>query len=288
MLEATFSPLVPTNKSERFYIEFYNQFCFIQVNDAFIMLMKERLTKEDTEGLLSMLNNFHEDQDIAAVYSIGAGIMNGTLMRRRKENRGVSIELFNSLRSENIDPLGWYERAFEFLMVYATCEQAVKEYLVSKGILNTLIKEDTLLNCLFTELQNSELRNNFITELKNGSASVIKSQNQLISAWKYYTLFRHTLIHAGGRTTDKMKTKMEQVIDKNRKELDSINNAMLVELQDTEVFFTSPFEGTVIDISDNHLNFFRNMAILIVESLERAIHPDEYEIKDFDPYKLMD
>lgn len=285
MLEATFSPLVPTDASESFYIKFYNQFCFIQVNDAFIMLLKEHLTKDDMEELLSTLNNFHEDQNIVAVFSLGAGIMNETLIKKRKENRGVSIELFNCLRSENIDPLDWYEKAFEFLMVYATCEQAVKEYLVSKGKISTEIKEDKLLINLFTELENSDLRDNFIKELKNGSSSVIMSQNELLSAWRYYTLFRHTLTHAGGRTTDRMKTKMEEVISKNRKELESINSAMFMELLE-EDFFTSPFDGTVISITDKHLNFFRNMAILIVESLERAIHPNEYEISDFDPYKL--
>lgn len=284
MLEATFSPLVPTDASESFYIKFYNQFCFIQVNDAFIMLLKERLTKDDMEELLGKLNNFHEDQNIAAVYSIAAGIMNETLMRRRKENRGVSIELFNYLRAENIDPLDWYEKAFEFLMVYATCEQAVKEYLVSKGKISTEIKEDKILTNLFNELENSDLRDNFIKELKNGSSSVITSQNELLSAWRYYTLFRHTLVHAGGRTTDRMRTKMEEVISKNRKELESINSAMFMESE--EDFFTSPFEGTVISITDKHLNFFRNMSILIVESLERAIHPSEYEISDFDPYKF--
>lgn len=286
MLEATFSPLVPTDASENFYIKFYNQFCFIQVNDAFIMRLKEYLTKDDMEELLSTLNNFHEDQDIAAVFCIGAGIMNETLMRRRKENRGVSIELFNRLKSENIDPLDWYEKAIEFLMIYATCEQAVKDYLVSKGKISTEIKEDKLLTTLFNELENSDLRDKFIKELKNGSSSVITSQNELLSAWRYYTLFRHTLVHAGGRTTDKMKAKMEEVISKNRKELESMDSAMLMELSDEDEFFTSPFDGVVISITDEHLNFFRNMTILIVESLERAIHPSEYEISNFEPYKL--
>lgn len=286
MLEATFSPLVPTTESERFYVEFYNQFCFIQVNDAFIMRMKEYLTEEDIRELLNTLNNFHEDQNIAAVFSLGAGIMNETLMRKRKEKRGVSIQLFNSLKSEDIDPLDWYEKAFEFLMIYATCEQAIKEYLVSKGKISMEIKEDKVLYNLFSELEQSGLRDNFIKELKNGSSSVICSQNELISAWRYYTLFRHTLVHAGGKTTDKMKSKMEEVIDKNRKELESINKAMIIELPEGDDFFISPFDGSVIFITDKHLNFFRNMAILIVESLERAIHPNEYEISDFDPYKL--
>jgi hypothetical protein len=285
MLEATFSPLVPTTESESFYVEFYNQFCFIQVNDAFMMRMKEYLTEEDIGELLNTLNNFHEDQNFAAVWSLGAGIMNEALMRRRMEKRGVSIQLFNSLKSEDIDPLDWYEKAFEFLMIYATCEQAIKEYLVSKGKISTEIKEDKVLYNLFSELEQSGLRDNFIKELKNGSSSVIRSQNELISAWRYYTLFRHTLVHAGGKTTDKMKSKMKEVIDKNRQELESINEAMFIELPGDD-FFISPFDKSVILITDKHLNFFRNMAILIVESLERAIHPNEYEISDFNPYKF--
>ena len=211
--------------------------------------------------------------------------MNEGLMRKRKENRGISIELFNCLKLENLDPLDWHIKAFEFLMVYAICEQAVKEYLVSKGNNSRKIKEDTLLYTLFDELGTSNLKDNFIKEIKKGSSSIITSQNELISAWRYYTLFRHTLAHAGGRTTEIMKAKMEEVISKNSKELESISNAMFIECPE-EIFFKSPFENTVISITDKHLNFFRNMAILIVESLERAINPNEYEISDFNPYKL--
>ena len=285
MLEATFSPLIPTDLSEIFYIEFYNQFCFIQVNDIFMGRLKDYLTKDDFEKLLDTLNHFHEDQNIAAVFSIGAGLMNQALMRRRKENRGVSIEIFNRLRSENIDPLEWYQKAIEFLMVYATCEQAIKEYLVSKGKESSVIKEDKILINLFDELQRNNLRDNFIKEIKNGSSSIITSQNELLAVWRYYTLFRHCLAHAGGKTTDKMKQKMEEVIQKNKKELENVNSAIYIELLEDD-FFITPFDSTVISITDKHLNFFRNMAVLIVESIERAIHPSEYEISDFNPYKL--
>ena len=285
MLEVTFSPLVPTDASESFYAKFYNQFCFIQVNDVFLRLLKEHLAEEEKDELLNTLNNAHEDIDVAVAFSLGAGIMNEGLMRKRKENRGISIELFNCLKLENLDPLDWHIKAFEFLMVYAICEQAVKEYLVSKGNNSRKIKEDTLLYTLFDELGTSNLKDNFIKEIKKGSSSIITSQNELISAWRYYTLFRHTLAHAGGRTTEIMKAKMEEVISKNSKELESISNAMFIECPE-EIFFKSPFENTVISITDKHLNFFRNMAILIVESLERAINPNEYEISDFNPYKL--
>ena len=285
MLEATFSPLIPTDLSEIFYIEFYNQFCFIQVNDIFMGRLKDYLTKDDFEKLLDTLNHLHEDQNIAAVFSIRAGLMNQTLMRRRKENRGVSIEIFNRLRSENIDPLEWYQKAIEFLMVYATCEQAIKEYLVSKGKESSVIKEDKILINLFDELQRNNLRDNFIKEIKNGSSSIITSQNELLAVWRYYTLFRHCLAHAGGKTTDKMKQKMEEVIQKNKKELENVNSAIYIELLEDD-FFITPFDSTVISITDKHLNFFRNMAVLIVESIERAIHPSEYEISDFNPYKL--
>lgn len=138
---------------------------------------------------------------------------------------------------------------------------------------------------MFNELEKNNLRNNFLKEIEDGSASIITSQNELLSIWKYYTLFRHALAHAGGRTTDRIKTKMEEVIQKNRKELENVNSMMSIELLEEE-FFTSPFESTVISITDEHLNFFRNTAILIIESLERAIHPDEYKVSNFNPYKL--
>lgn len=56
--------------------------------------------------------------------------------------------------------------------------------------------------------------------------------------------------------------------------------------EESDNFFTNPFKDTLVTISEKHLSFFRNMAILTVESLERAIHPDEYMTSDFDPYKL--
>ena len=58
MLEATFSPLIPTDLSESFYIEFYNQFCFIQVNDALETILQEYIAKDDFEKLLCAFNNF--------------------------------------------------------------------------------------------------------------------------------------------------------------------------------------------------------------------------------------
>lgn len=214
MLEATFSPLIPTASSENFYIEFYNQYSVIQVNDTLIMWMKENLTDSDRKNLIDTLSNFNEDRNIAAVYSLGAGIMNPALMRARKENRGISVELYNSLNSENVDPLDWYEKAFELLMVYATCEQAIREYLVLNGKPNHSIKEDNLLSTLFDELRTNNLRKIFIKEVSSGSSKIINSQNELISAWRYYTVFRHALAHAGGKNTNKIKCKMDEVIEK--------------------------------------------------------------------------
>jgi len=126
----------------------------------------EYLAEEEKDELLNTLNNSHEDIDMAVAFSLGAGIMNEGLMRKRKENRGISIELFNCLKLENLDPLDWHIKAFEFLMVYAICEQAVKEYLVSKGNNSRKIKEDTLLYTLFDELGTSNLKDNFIKEIK--------------------------------------------------------------------------------------------------------------------------
>lgn len=61
---------------------------------------------------------------------------------------------------------------------------------------------------------------------------------------------------------------------------------MELDLSEDENFFNNPFMDDIVALSDKHMNFFRNMAILIIESLERIIHPNDYRIRDFDPYKL--
>ncbi|MDA3731391.1 hypothetical protein PBV87_07865 [Niameybacter massiliensis] len=287
MLEATFSPLIPTESSLDFYNEFYNQYCFIQINDIFLSFIKDNLTQDGKSSLVETLNNFNEDQRTAAVYSIGAMTMNPSLMRRVQENRGISVELFKSLSSDNIDPLEWYQKTIEFSMLYATCEQALREYLVSNEVESTSIKEDNILNLLFKKLTDLSLRDKFLTELSNATSNIIKSENELKSTWKYFTVFRHDLAHAGGRSTNRIKDKMNDVIEKNKKEFDNVNSAMFLELPDEyEFFFTNPFESLFVTISDIHLNFFRNMTIIIIESLERTHNPKPYEIDNFDPYKL--
>ena len=291
MLEATFSPLIPTAESEFFYKNFFNQYSFIQVNDAIIGYTIGILSEEQRADLIDCLNNFDEDQNYAVASFIGTGIMNPALMRRRKENRGISTELFSSLESKNIDSLGWYQRSIEFLMVYAVCEQAIKDYLTSKEIPNNSLKEDNILFKLFDRLQEDGLRKKFILELSEGSSAVLKSQNELIAVWHYYTHIRHTLAHTGGRTTDRAREAMDDSIKKNKKELEDISSAMFIEFvglddSDDSNFFENLLVGDIVNLSDKHLNFFRNVAVLIVESIERTLHPNEYKIENFDPYKL--
>lgn len=288
MLEVTFSPLIPTDNSEDFYKKFYYQYSFIQVNDILIRYLEDSITENDKLNLVNDLNNFNEDQNYATVCAIGAGIMNPALMRRNKENRGISTELFRDLTLKNINPLDWYEKVIEFLMVYAACEQAIKEYLVSNGVSSDSIKESTIINKLFTALQNKKIQDKFISEMSEGSSGVLKTQNELESVWHYYTYMRHTLTHAGGRTTEKARQNMANSIEKNKKEFKNISESMFIELDlsEDENFFNNPFMDDIVALSDKHMNFFRNMAILIVESLERIIHPNDYRIRDFDPYKL--
>lgn len=288
MLEATFSPLIPTDDSEEFYKNFYYQYSFIQINDAFIAYTSKLLSEEEQCNLVSCLNQFNEDQNYEAIRFLASGIINPAIMRRRKENRGISIELFNSLKSQKVNPLDWYEKSIEFLMIYAACEQAIKEYLVSRGTSSDSIKETNVISKLLDRLQNDGLREKFLLELSEGSSGILKSQNELISAWHYYTRIRHTLTHAGGRTTDKAREAMEDSITKNKKQFEDISSAMLIELDlsDDGDFFVNPLIGDIVNLSDKHMNFFRNMAVLIIESIERTLHPCEYKIENFDPYKL--
>ncbi|MCH5185897.1 MAG: hypothetical protein J1F64_07210, partial [Oscillospiraceae bacterium] len=91
--------------------------------------------------------------------------------------------------------------------------------------------------------------------------------------------------------TDKARDAMEVSITKNKKEFEDISSDMIIELgvsdgDDFDDFFVNPLVGDIVNLSDKHMNFFRNMAVLIIESIERTLHPNEYKIENFDPYKL--
>lgn len=104
----------------------------------------------------------------------------------------------------------------------------------------------------------------------------------------YYTVFRHCLMHSGGRCTKRIKDKMDNVISNNCKALNDIEGRLLPELVDkyVEGFFVNLLNGTILDISEKYLDFFRNIVVSIMESVERAVHPEEFKLMDFDPYKL--
>lgn len=264
MLENTFSPLIPTDESESFYIQFYHQYCYIQINRIFNSHMRSALTERDTVALIEILENYHEDQNYAAIFSVGTGIMNPALMRRRKEKRGISTGVFTSLHLENKDPVGWYGKVAEFLMLYAICEQALKDFLVLKcNIDSNKIREDNIINKLFDELQTRQVQKTFLLELSEGSSEVITSQNELNAVWHYYTKVRHALSHAGGRSTERVRTALEDTLCKNRVELDRVQNSLYIEWStEDDKFFVNLLEGNLVTIPDQHLSFFRNLVVL--------------------------
>ena len=285
MLEASISALIPTEQSEEFYRNFYNRYNFIQVNDVMLRMIAD--SSENYDLVLEKLEGYNSDQQDLSVYSIAAGIMNPSLMRRRKENRGISTELFRNLLDRNISPLEWYINALEFLMLYSVCEQSMKEYILSVYEPKT-IKEDNIIDRLFDALTKSELRDTFLKELADSSSAILKSQNELKAVWLYYTEVRHTLAHSGGFITNRVRKKIADVKKNNYAPFRSIYEAMMIELGvfSQNYILSIVFKGKIINLSSQHLNFFRNMTVMVIESIERAIHPDEYAIKDFDPYKL--
>lgn len=290
MLEATFSPLIPTENSEGFYIDYYNLYSFIQINDIIISHAKDSMPDNMLNYLYSALNRFNEDHKMASMLERACGIMNEATNRRRIENRGLSTEWIEKLKAKKINPLAWYQKAFEFVMIYAACEQAVKEFINLKRITDNIKSEAevNLIDLLIKTLSENKLFDCFLEEMKDATASIIDSGNQLDSLWRFYTIYRHAIAHAGGKNTAKIKEKMDSVIVKNKHSLDTVRKNMNYEigLDYDDEFFISPFIDEIIDISDKHINFFRNMSLFIVESLERTLHPDEYKIDEFNPYKM--
>lgn len=285
MLEASISALIPTEGSEEFYRNFYNRYNFVQVNDILLRMLTDNV-ELSADVMLGVLEGFNEDQQDLAVYSLGAGIMNPALMRRRKENRGISTELFVELRKMDISPLEWYMNAFEFLMLYSVCEQSIKEYILSVHEVNG-IQESNIIEKLFEAL-GQNLSHKFLEELSESSSEVLKSKDEVNAAWRYYTVVRHGLVHSGGFITRRLKKSYVEVKARNARALRDIFEAMFWEL-DGERMHSSlgiVFRGKIVNLSSKHLNFFRNMTVMILESIERAIHPDEYALENFNPLKL--
>ena len=287
MLESTFSPLTPTENSEEFYRQFYYQYSLIQVNSVLWLYMKTRLNADDENNILEFLNGYHDDHHDEAIFALAMGVMNPALMRRRKENRSICTDFYKQLEEMQIDPLDWYANVIEFLMVYAVCEQAIKDFLVSQNVDSRSIIEDSMINKLFDILSAHKLREKFLKELSAATNQVISSQSELFVAWRYFTLFRHGFVHTGGRPTDRLNSKMKDCQHKNKAQFERMNSAISFECtSENGCFFFNPFGNSILLLPDEHLNFFRNMALLVVESIERAIHPEEYQIPDFDPYRL--
>lgn len=287
MLEATFSPLIPSENSNEFFIEFYNCHSFLQINDLLFSALSDKVTVKEIANLLECLENYSEDQTVSSIHTLGMGIINPSLMRRTKEKRGISVESFHELTSDNISPLEWYQKSHEFLMLYANCEQAMKAYLVANKEDSASVKESNILNLICKTLNKHALNKEFFLEISDATSGIFSNKNQLEAVWIYFTLFRHSLAHSGGRNTDKIKNTMDKTLEKHKIIFNSINSDLFIELPiEFDKFFFNPFEKTFITIPHIHLNFFRNMTLAIVESLERTINPAPYKIEDFDPYKL--
>lgn len=296
MLELTFTPLIPSPQAAPFYCNFYNQYSLIQINDTLLSQVTEILPVEKREALIAALENFDSDQDQAAIWRLGAGIMDPAQMRRRKEKRGLSLEVVNILREEGVDPLIWYMQVNEFLLMYAVCEQAIKEYLVSQSpdYTDKDLSEANLLKTLFKSMEvNSRAREKeFLRELSEATNEVLNEKNRILALWDYYTMLRHAFAHAGGQVTDKLKGKVKPTMKRWHGKFTQITSSMFIELacfEDELVdgnLFTDPFSGRVVKISILQLNFFRNLIVRLVESLERTLHPSDYDLPDFNPCHL--
>ena len=293
MLESSISALIPHKDSEIFYKIFYNQYNLIQINDTLLSLAFDQLNDEEICKIIEMLRGYNEDHDYLAVWTLGAGIMNPSLMKRRAESengyRGLSVDLFEKLQSIGVDPIEWYKSSTEFLMLYAICEQSIKEfYLSSGGDESKSMQEDKIIYRLFDSLDSREIKMAFLDELKDATSEGIQNQNQIQAVWMYFTVLRHCLAHSGGRRTQRIEDRLKDVIEKNKKELNAMEEALVIEFVDkfADGFFVNLFDTEILVLSECYLNFFRNFIVAIMESLEKAFHPNEYVIRGFDPYKL--
>lgn len=117
-----------------------------------------------------------------------------------------------------------------------------------------------------------------IEKISQSTNGTLTKENKIKFVWSYYTEIRNVYMHAGGRLTERFKNNMGKLLQDNTHEISCIMNSksMIMELvtfydeEDDADFFNNPV-GVIIECKSQHMNFFRNYVIIIIESLNIAL-----------------
>lgn len=278
----TFSLLKPNDKCKDFYKAFYKQYSMIQINDIIMNELLDSLEDEERKLLVDNLVLDGFEMQRSAVYSLGMGLYDPSLQLRSHEERGLDINLFRDLNNLKIDPLKWYLQANKFMQLYAVCEQTIKDFLASCDFDMAKFKERKMMMQFFDILRTKNLVDDYIKSISQSTNRILTKENEIKFVWSYYTEIRNVYVHAGGRLTERFTKNMSTLLKDNVYEISCIMNSksMIMELvtfydeEDDTDFFYNPM-GDIFECKSQHMNFFRNYVIIIIESLNIALSNKE-------------
>ncbi|EHK2440925.1 hypothetical protein KCL46_000947 [Clostridium perfringens] len=274
MLTTLVSIKKPSDDSKEFYRCFYNCYNMLQVSDFVLRQCylncdnKDKLIKEITEQCNG------DDYMKAKAFTTCVGLNFKGLSSRCKEIRGFENVLIDELRKQKEDPIEWYLKVNEFILLYAYTDQGLKNFLQNEGE-NKEFRENQLMILVCDKLEKDTYKKNFIKEIKLLSNSAIKDEDTLRKLWDYFTRFRNLFMHSGGFITEKFVCELKKLKLPIGKKLTNIDAGLDLiwnssESLDDEFLFKFSLEPQkLFIITENFINFFRNFVLIILESLDK-------------------
>ena len=281
MLEKSFTPLKPIPSSAGFYRYFFSQYSFIQANDLCMRYAVKVIPKEEKlRAVHAVIHMNGEENEENSVFLTGMGVCIPYLEELKKEDRGFSQDLpnvFCRLSQEGRDPLDWFLLTNEFLMVYAVCERAIIHFIsdTEQTAENNggFITEKKILSRLSQILSGRGTLKTYVKIVTRTTGGIFASMEDINAVWLYYTFLRHCIAHSAGIWDQKFHDSMENNTDSRLKNVEERlwEHPIYTGTYDIDdnPFFRNYNVGSVIEISETQLNFFRNTVLRVIEGLEK-------------------
>lgn len=272
MMGGTFNIRKPKSNSCEFYKTFYRCYSLMQINDIIMNELLSRISEEEYDSLIECVIQDGFDMDRASAYMFAMGVRDGSLEKRKKEDRGLDTSLFKELGNNDIEPLQWYLQINEFMQLYALCEQGCKDFLNESGFDISKVKEKSIIYDVFKIIQNQQKYDRFIKSIADSTNLIFDEQNKILFVWLYFTEIRNSFMHANGRITERFKKRIDEFLNKWSTELNSIMDDqsmfMSCAMHDLEDDFFKVTDSGFIDLGNIRLNFFRNFITILLEALD--------------------
>jgi len=259
--------LLPTEKKIQFYESFLLQYSLVVSSNLIIFELIENSTESQ---ILALFEKYHgQIDDHKNKNTLLTAMMLESNAPQASELRGLLLDkFFVSIAVDKKTPkfiLSSFINAKEFLLIYAIFEGVIKAELERCGVLaeGKYLREKDIVNYINSKLGTKV--SGFVEHLS--TRSPIGKFEDIECFWDFFTHFRHLYVHSGGQVTtkwlDQFTSKKEKIIAVISKFECPISASLLIDsIEKLELS-----QGKMFYINDSFSNIFRNLVILIMESL---------------------